>query len=146
VNIIETGAERELDYYRRKPSEMTAALIRTQHEQLAEIIGLDPRHSWQDDALCPQTDPNAFFPDKGESTTPAKQICLHCQVRQQCLDYAVAHDERFGVWGGFSERERRRMKRGEDLTPTLRHGGHQPSEACYLRGASPGCRKAAGVA
>ncbi len=67
--------------------------------------------AWQDDALCLQTDPEAFFPEKGQSTKPAKQVCLGCDVRQECLDYAVQNDERFGVWGGLSERERRLLKK-----------------------------------
>ena len=68
--------------------------------------------SWQDQALCAQTDPEAFFPEKGGSTREAKKICLGCEVRSECLEYALAHDERFGIWGGLSERERRRLKRG----------------------------------
>lgn len=67
---------------------------------------------WQDRALCSQTDPEAFFPEKGGSTREAKKICQRCSVRNECLEYALAHDERFGIWGGLSERERRRLKRG----------------------------------
>lgn len=67
---------------------------------------------WQDRALCAQTDPEAFFPEKGGSTREAKKICQRCPVRAECLEYALAHDERFGIWGGLSERERRRLKRG----------------------------------
>jgi WhiB family redox-sensing transcriptional regulator len=66
---------------------------------------------WQERALCAQTDPEAFFPEKGGSTREAKRVCLSCEVRVQCLDYALAHDERFGIWGGLSERERRRVKK-----------------------------------
>lgn len=66
---------------------------------------------WQEQALCPQTDPEAFFPEKGGSTREAKRICWKCPVRQKCLDYALSNDERFGIWGGLSERERRRVKR-----------------------------------
>ena len=67
---------------------------------------------WQENALCAQTDPEAFFPEKGGSTREAKRICLGCEVRDKCLEYALANDERFGIWGGLSERERRRLKRG----------------------------------
>ena len=66
---------------------------------------------WQEQALCAQTDPEAFFPEKGGSTREAKRICSGCEVRAECLTYALAHDERFGIWGGLSERERRRVKR-----------------------------------
>ena len=66
---------------------------------------------WQERGLCAQTDPEAFFPEKGGSTREAKKVCLTCDVRQQCLEYALAHDERFGIWGGLSERERRKLKK-----------------------------------
>ncbi len=66
---------------------------------------------WHGRALCAQTDPEAFFPEKGGSTRDAKKICTGCDVRADCLSYALANDERFGIWGGLSERERRRLKR-----------------------------------
>jgi WhiB family redox-sensing transcriptional regulator len=67
--------------------------------------------SWQTDALCSQTDPEAFFPEKGGSTRDAKRVCGTCDVRAECLEYALQNDERFGIWGGLSERERRKLKR-----------------------------------
>lgn len=67
--------------------------------------------SWQERSLCAQTDPEAFFPEKGGSTREAKRVCTGCEVRAECLAYALANDERFGIWGGLSERERRRLKR-----------------------------------
>ena len=66
---------------------------------------------WQEQALCAQTDPEAFFPEKGGSTREAKRICVGCDVKGDCLEYALEQDERFGIWGGLSERERRRLKR-----------------------------------
>ncbi|GAA3244779.1 WhiB family transcriptional regulator [Pseudonocardia petroleophila] len=75
--------------------------------------GGEEEPEWQERALCAQTDPEAFFPEKGGSTREAKRICGGCDVRAECLDYALAHDERFGIWGGLSERERRRLRRGE---------------------------------
>lgn len=71
----------------------------------------DEALAWQADALCAQTDPEAFFPEKGGSTREAKRICEGCEVRSECLDFALANDERFGIWGGLSERERRRLRR-----------------------------------
>jgi WhiB family redox-sensing transcriptional regulator len=67
--------------------------------------------AWQEQALCAQTDPEAFFPEKGGSTREAKRICVGCGVKGECLEYALEQDERFGIWGGLSERERRRLKR-----------------------------------
>jgi WhiB family redox-sensing transcriptional regulator len=66
--------------------------------------------SWRQAALCAETDPEAFFPEKGGSTREAKRVCAGCPVRLQCLEYALGNDERFGIWGGLSERERRRLR------------------------------------
>ena len=71
----------------------------------------DDALAWQADALCAQTDPEAFFPEKGGSTREAKRICDSCEVRSECLGYALENDERFGIWGGLSERERRKLRR-----------------------------------
>lgn len=70
-----------------------------------------PMTRWRDLALCAQTDPEAFFPDKGKSSQPAKRVCARCEVRAQCLQYALNHGERFGIWGGLSVRERRTLAR-----------------------------------
>ena len=67
--------------------------------------------SWRDLALCAEVDPELFFPDKGESSRPAKRVCTGCEVRAECLQDALDHGERFGVWGGLSERERRELAR-----------------------------------
>src|SRR5689334_2802521 len=80
----------------------------------AELFLLEPEGEelgWQDRALCAQTDPEAFFPEKGGSTREAKKVCLTCEVRDECLESALMNDERFGIWGGLSERERRKLKK-----------------------------------
>lgn len=66
---------------------------------------------WAADAKCLNADPDVFFPEKGGSTREAKRICAECPVRLECLEYALEQDERFGIWGGMSERERRKLKR-----------------------------------
>lgn len=75
------------------------------------VRGGEDQVDWQDRALCAQTDPESFFPEKGGSTREAKRVCSGCEVQAECLEYALANDERFGIWGGLSERERRRLKR-----------------------------------
>jgi len=65
---------------------------------------------WVQKGLCTETDPEMFFPEKGGSTRQAKSICGGCDVREQCLEYAMRTDERFGIWGGLSERERRQLR------------------------------------
>jgi len=81
----------------------------------AEPLGIP---SWQDQALCAEVDTEIFFPEKGGSTREAKQVCRGCEVRAQCLEYALERDERFGIWGGVSERERRHLKRGRLAAPS----------------------------
>jgi len=66
---------------------------------------------WMTGGVCAQVDPELWFPEKGGSTREAKALCTGCPVQVQCLAYALANDERFGVWGGASERDRHRMKR-----------------------------------
>ena len=65
---------------------------------------------WVEDGTCNQTDPEAFFPERGGSNREAKRVCKACPVVAECLEYALRNDEPFGIWGGTSERERRRMK------------------------------------
>lgn len=74
---------------------------------------------WIEDGLCAQADPEAYYPDKGGSTQEAKAICRTCPVRNECLQWALDNDERFGVWGGLSERERRKIKAGTAPMPTF---------------------------
>ncbi len=81
---------------------------------IAGLLGIGAQadaQSWQEQALCAETDPEAFFPEKGGSTREAKKICTGCEVKAECLEYALSNDERFGIWGGLSERERRRLRR-----------------------------------
>jgi WhiB family redox-sensing transcriptional regulator len=71
--------------------------------------------SWQMFANCLGVDPDLFFPERGASTKEAKQVCQGCVVREDCLEYALANGEKFGIWGGLSERERRRIRRQRAL-------------------------------
>ena len=66
------------------------------------------REDWQQRALCAQTDPEAFFPEQGGSTAEAKAVCARCPFTAECLEHVLARDERFGVWAGMSEAERRK--------------------------------------
>ena len=67
--------------------------------------------SGQDSANCLGVDPDLFFPERGASTREAKEVCRGCVVQKDCLEYALANGEKFGIWGGLSERERRRIRR-----------------------------------
>jgi len=83
-------------------------------EHLLEI--LQPHEKiWQRQANCMGVDPDLFFPERGASTREAKEVCRGCVVREDCLEYALANGEKFGIWGGLSERERRRIRRRRAL-------------------------------
>ncbi len=64
---------------------------------------------WSERALCAEVDPDLFYPGKGERIAPAKRVCMACEVRTECLEDALATGERYGVRGGLSERERRKL-------------------------------------
>jgi len=81
-----------------------------------ELLGLAGSPCWWFAGLCAQTDPELFFPEKGGSVREAKAVCAGCPVRAQCLAHALAHGERYGVWGGLSEPERRRLKQADAPT------------------------------
>lgn len=92
----------------------------------------DPANlSWQARAACNEAEvyPETFYPDKGMSAKAAKKVCRGCPVRRECLEYALAYDERFGIWGGLSERERRRVKRERRLAAETRAGQAQQAAA-----------------
>jgi WhiB family redox-sensing transcriptional regulator len=79
-------------------------------------LGEDEQETvWQDFANCLGVDPDLFFPERGASTREAKEVCKGCVVREECLEYALSIGEKFGIWGGLSERERRRIRRQRAL-------------------------------
>ncbi len=78
--------------------------------QLLEMLATDEL-AWQDLANCRGADPDLFFPERGASTRTAKSICRECSVQDQCLEFAIVSSEKFGIWGGLSERDRRKIRR-----------------------------------
>ncbi|WP_432144111.1 WhiB family transcriptional regulator [Streptomyces sp. bgisy084] len=66
---------------------------------------------WTERAMCAQTDPERFFPELGGTATAARKICARCEVRAECLSFALRNNEPYGVWGGSTREERRRMRR-----------------------------------
>lgn len=71
-----------------------------------------PAAEWRDRAACLGSDPALFFPTRGEPTKQIKAVCAACSVRLECGDHALEENEKLGIWGGMSERERRRVRRG----------------------------------
>jgi len=81
---------------------------------------------WMDDGACVGVDPDLFFPKRGDkdAVAAAKAVCATCQVRVECLEYALENSERFGIWGGTAEKERRRIRR---LRRRARHAAEEES-------------------
>jgi WhiB family redox-sensing transcriptional regulator len=91
---------------------------------LLEVLqtgGLDM--AWQDLASCRGADPDLFFPERGASTRTAKGICRDCQVRAECLEFAIVSSEKFGIWGMMSERERRKIRKERQIAASRREAG-----------------------
>jgi WhiB family redox-sensing transcriptional regulator len=70
-----------------------------------------PPDYWQDRAACFGIDPDVFFPFSEEEAGPALAFCLRCPIREECLAWALKNGERYGVWGGLTEQQRRRLQR-----------------------------------
>ncbi len=66
---------------------------------------------WRELGACRGLDPGMFYPDEEDDAQTAKAVCEHCDVRIACLEHALASREKQGVWGGATERERRRIIR-----------------------------------
>lgn len=82
--------------------------------EIAETEDVQPRSTrrsgeWRERALCAQSDPERFFPEKGNSTVAAKKICNTCDVIDECLSHALENGEKFGIWGGLTPKERQLM-------------------------------------
>ena len=80
-----------------------------------DIGGQSEARVWQEYANCLGVDPDLFFPERGASPTEANEVCRGCIVREDCLEYALQTGEKFGIWGGMSERERRRIRRARAI-------------------------------
>jgi WhiB family redox-sensing transcriptional regulator len=108
----------------------------TEEPPALPLLGLGQMPEWMERGLCAQTDPESFFPEKGGSTREAKSICATCPVAAECLDYALDNDERFGIWGGLSERERRKVKQAlrEDAGLEPATSGHNATKTHCVHG------------
>ena len=75
---------------------------------------------WTGHAICTDADPE-IFPPPGKSGASARQICSRCPVRADCLAYALAAEEEFGIWGGLDQNERRTSNGGYVVRRPVRH-------------------------
>jgi WhiB family redox-sensing transcriptional regulator len=99
---------KELDEYGPRQADPQMLAWNQTSPKLALAQVADP---WRTDAACNGMNPDLFFPELGEDARPAKEVCRGCPVRERCLEYAMANRETHGVWGGRSEKERRRLRR-----------------------------------
>lgn len=90
---------------------------------------------WRDSALCAQVDWELFFPEKGGSVRPAQAVCGACEVRAECLEWAMETQQEWGVWGGLSADARKRLRRAGNPEPAA----PLAAAASHLRGSpNPG--------
>jgi len=80
------------------------------NEGETESLPMSDRAPWQSPAACRGLDTSLFFPFRGEAAPEALATCRRCPVSEDCRDYAVDTGQRFGIWGGTSERQRRRIR------------------------------------
>jgi WhiB family redox-sensing transcriptional regulator len=117
--------------------------------------------SWMESAVCRQTDPDMFFPEKHRTPdlirtiNAAKRVCVECPVKLECLTAALAHNEAAGIWGGHNfatldtgERRELRKRLGVQILEFFEHGTESGHRAHYRRGETPclRCSNAARVA
>ena len=98
-------------FWRPKPVTAIGSTGERRINTMGIIAKPDLDTDWKDSSNCRGVDPDLFFPERGASTREAKEVCRGCIVREDCLEYALLNGEKFGIWGGMSERERRRIRR-----------------------------------
>lgn len=84
------------------------------------FLGSQEELDWQDFALCQEVDSELFFPEEGTSGLDAKKVCRTCDVRKECLEYALENREQHGVWGGMLRKERLYFARTHTAPYSLR--------------------------
>ena len=104
---------------------------------------MDPRVSAL--AACRSLDPELFFAERGESVVRAREVCRGCPIVVECREFAVTNNERFGIWGDTSPRDRRRIRherRTDGAAPVRTHcdRGHVWDERCVAVARCVECR------
>lgn len=97
-----------------------------EHKRQQDDLGADLASPWMADALCRDLPPAVFFPRDGAGVEVARRYCATCPVRMECLEYALEHHIDHGVWGGASERERRRIARSRRAQSTASRPKDRP--------------------
>lgn len=87
-------------------NENTARYPAVFYDMTADLQDMATATAWMSRGRCAEIDPELFFPDQGESSEAAKQVCQDCPVKKICLAYALDENIPFGVWGGLSAADR----------------------------------------
>jgi hypothetical protein len=89
---------------------VSQALVPREHASLGDVLGVARPEPWMAEGLCAETDPDEFFPEKGDSPRAAKKVCAQCDVLEMCREYALARtkagEDIHGIWGGLTRLER----------------------------------------
>ena len=80
-------------------------------EAIEIAVGNGPKNGWWHCGACWAGDASLFFPERGQSAAPGKAVCSACSMRATCLAAALLTNERFGIWGGLTERQRRLLRK-----------------------------------
>jgi len=112
---------------RKQTPAAARAVARVMSAPSGAVLGM-----WTRRALCAQEDPEVFFPPKGDTGIQAKQICAQCPVHLECLDYAIAADERHGIWGGLNRAERLRARHSKEATRSRGREVRLPPRISYI--------------
>lgn len=87
----------------------------SEDQRRLDLASLPKPPAWMDFAACAQIGGDEWFPENGTLDGDAIRACRRCEVRTPCLEYALANDESFGIWGGLTTRERSRLRGGNDV-------------------------------
>jgi WhiB family redox-sensing transcriptional regulator len=97
--------------------------------------------SWAELAACKGSDNDLWFPERGDNGIHAKAVCWSCPVRLECLTHAMEHNEREGIWGGYSARQRSRMKEAASRRRKPINHGTQSGYHAHQRRSEEPCRQ-----
>jgi hypothetical protein len=95
-----------------------------QLERIAELVSTLEEPVGLEDGLCREVDADMFYIDKGENhkIQQARTICGRCDVREACLEWALEHGERYGIWGGTTENQRRKLISARNKAKLIEYG------------------------
>ncbi|GAS92654.1 WhiB family transcriptional regulator [Mycolicibacterium brisbanense] len=96
---------------------------------IAGALTLNVAEDWMRRKACATEDADDWFPEEGDARK-ARLICVGCPVREECLAYAIEHDERFGIWGGLAPKQRARIKQGQAPTYRFLEPDERPCKRC----------------